>query len=128
MPEASPSSNILPQADAASDNAQSAGAVCTLPAGEQPVRVEGELSIRNADEVHHSLLAATASITEVVLDLSSVEECDAAGLQLLCAVRRSAAQRGQRFAITGASQAVQSAAEVLGLRLMELPGGTDCGI
>jgi anti-anti-sigma regulatory factor len=73
------------------------------------LRISGNLDIDEADSLREALLAA--DLRE--LDLSEVEACDAAGLQVLLAAA------GKSFQITAISNAVTQMAVVLGVSLEE---------
>jgi anti-anti-sigma factor len=82
----------------------------------------GELTIRNAEEVRRLMSGALDAGAGLVLDVTDIQACDTAGLQLICSLRKSAAERGQRFRISGASAAVEECAAALGLSMAELNG------
>jgi anti-anti-sigma regulatory factor len=76
-----------------------------------------ELTIAGADALKAALLDALARGEPVELDGRAVQEVDAAGLQVLCAARRSAAARGVPLAFQrdGRSPALVQAVELAGL-------------
>jgi anti-anti-sigma factor len=80
------------------------------------VQVRGELHISEAEELRSALLDELAA-SAVVLELSGVDTCDAASLQLLCSLRKSAERDSKRLHITTPSAAVLEASAVLGLSL-----------
>lgn len=82
-----------------------------------PIVIDGELNIYTASEWRDRLSSETAGRPEIALDLSAVEEIDAAGLQLLIATRRQAANDGCDFRIAAVSPAVR-----LVLEFSRLPG------
>lgn len=90
-----------------------------------PLRITGEQTISTTDELHKSLAEYLDRGLDVVVDLSEVDECDTAALQLIYALRQSAMQRKQHFHITALSPAITEAATALGLRMEELT--TVCG-
>ena len=90
-----------------------------------PLKITGEQTIATADELHKALAEYLDRGLAVVVDLSEVEECDAAALQLIYALRQSAVQRKQRFHITAVSPAITETAAALGLRIEALTTG--CG-
>ena len=53
------------------------------------LKIEGSLSIYEANELRNELLASLESGTSLRVELSQVMDCDAAGLQLLVATRKS---------------------------------------
>ena len=85
-----------------------------------PLKITGEQTIRTANEMRVALARHLDRGLDVVLDLSEVDECDTAALQLIFALHRSAAQRKQRFHITAVSPAIAETAAALGLRIEDL--------
>jgi anti-sigma B factor antagonist len=61
-------------------------------------RLEGEIDMSNAEELHDALTALTPnSAIALVLDLSAVEYLDSAGIQLLYRLREGLSRRGQEL-------------------------------
>jgi anti-anti-sigma factor len=85
-----------------------------------PLKITGEQTIRTADELHKVLAEHLDRCVDVDVDLSEVDACDAAALQLIYALRQSAVQRKQRFHITAVSPAVTETAAALGLHIEAL--------
>ena len=74
-----------------------------------PFRIDGEFTIYRAAELAEGLkaaLAATPAGHALEIDLSEVTEMDSAGVQLLLAARRGAAQGGRSLRLCGRSPAV----------------------
>ncbi|WP_321478221.1 STAS domain-containing protein [uncultured Paludibaculum sp.] len=88
-----------------------------------PLKIMGEQTIRTADEMHKAFAEYLDRGIAVVVDLSEVDECDAAALQLIYALRQSAIQRGQRFRIAALSPAITDTAAALGLHIETLMTG-----
>ncbi|MDG0024790.1 STAS domain-containing protein [Trinickia sp. Y13] len=78
------------------------------------VQIELALTIYHAAELKEAMLDALERGPCVRFDLSAVPEIDCAGVQLLVATRRSAADRGQTCAFVGASDPVQATLALLG--------------
>ncbi len=76
-----------------------------------------ELTLTGAAALKTALLEALAGAPRVELDARAVAEVDAAGLQVLCAARRSAVARGLGlgFQPGGRSPALVRAIELAGL-------------
>lgn len=68
--------------------------------------VEGPLCVYTAQENKRQWLEALAGADALALDLSRVEECDSAGLQLLLLAKRESRRLGKAFAVTACSEAV----------------------
>ena len=84
---------------------------------DRSLKLSGELTIRRADELHRLFVEAAGQEGGLVLDLSGVEQCDAAGLQLICALRKTLAGRGSSLRVSAIPAAVQLTATALGMPL-----------
>ena len=93
-----------------------------ITASKEPntLRLAGELDLYSVETACEALLDHLARQPGLELDLSGVEACDTAGLQLLLAVRRSAAAASKSFAIHTPSPAIEQCGELLGLSLESL--------
>jgi anti-sigma B factor antagonist len=77
--------------------------------------LDGAMTIHRAAELHAQMRTQLdAGVSR--LDLAAVTECDAAGLQLLLALRRSLEASGQRLQIDASSSAVHEALTRCGLQ------------
>lgn len=76
-----------------------------------------QLTIAGAEELKAALMAALAAGEPVELDGRAVQEVDVAGLQVLCAARRSATAHGLvlAFAPGARSEALDQAIALAGL-------------
>jgi anti-anti-sigma factor len=88
------------------------------------LRLAGDLDIYNVETARQSLLDFMAGRPGVELDLSGVESCDTAGLQLLLAAHRSAATSGKTFSIQAPVAAIEQCGQSLGLGPESLPPHT----
>jgi anti-anti-sigma regulatory factor len=81
------------------------------------VKLPAELTIARAAQVKAALLDAFDQGGDVALDASAVTDVDGAGLQVLCAARKTSLARKQRLAIVagGRSAAFARAVETAGL-------------
>jgi len=61
------------------------------------VTITGSFDLTQIEEAHTRLQNALASHRQVLLDLSAVDGIDLAGLQLVCAVHRTAQEAGVGF-------------------------------
>ena len=68
-----------------------------------------------AEETRRAILEHLLANRELVIDLSAVEACDTAGLQLLCSAAASAAQAGKPFRLDNIPGAVLERWNGLGL-------------
>lgn len=80
-------------------------------------KVQGELRIQEMQELREAILHAQVHAKRRMLDLSEVHTCDAAGLQLLHALRRDALAAGVLLDIPVWPTAVQECAKILGIDL-----------
>lgn len=63
------------------------------------LRLSGRLDIYATDAARTELVDHFSVLKSAHLDLTALEGCDAAGMQLLCAARRSAVQGGKPFGV-----------------------------
>ena len=74
--------------------------------GNQKVAISGALTIYQAAAAKQKLLEALDGAAALEVDLTTVDEMDTAGLQLLVLLKREAASRGTEMLVTGRSSAV----------------------
>ena len=70
------------------------------------IGMAGEMTIYTAAQTKDALLLAMADCNEIEMDLGSVREIDAAGLQLLALAKREAADKNKPLHFVAHSQAV----------------------
>ena len=86
------------------------------------VKAGTDLTIYTAADNAAHLRQALQAGTDVVLDLSSVEEIDTAGLQLLIQFRRDIIQAGREVRFLSPSPAIQDIVQLLNLHVFfDLP-------
>jgi anti-anti-sigma factor len=73
------------------------------------------LDIAGSGELREIFSRSVQEQAGIIIDLSAVESCDLAGLQLLCAARKTAVQSGKSFRVIQPSAAVLETASALGL-------------
>lgn len=81
----------------------------------QILPISDSLTIYSVADLRGKLLQALAVNRELVLDMESVHEIDAAGLQLLVALKHQAQQDGCEVNLTGHSAELRQALELFGL-------------
>lgn len=79
------------------------------------LRLAGGLGICETEQLHRTLVEALNKASSLTLDLSEVETCDTAALQLLYSARITAERSGKSIKIQGASQPVLATCETLGV-------------
>lgn len=84
------------------------------------LKIAGEQTIRTVGDLHKVLTEYLGRGTAVAVDLSEVDACDAAALQLIYAFRRSVAQEKRIFRIVAVSPAIGQTAAALGLDMEPL--------
>ena len=85
-------------------------------AGPIVITLGGELTLHNARALRDELLAACAGYrTHVVLDVTTLRSCDAAGLNTLLAAHQHAARAGGSMTLVGHRQSVAKALRVTDL-------------
>ena len=78
-------------------------------------RIDGELTVYRVGELKQQLLPALLDAVELEIDLAGVTEIDTAGVQLLIAMKRSAAATDRQLRLHGHSAPVLDALNLLGL-------------
>jgi anti-anti-sigma factor len=79
------------------------------------VHVAGELSLYTAHDLRDALATALARESALSVDLSGIETCDTAAIQVLCSAVMTAASAGKEIGITGAPAAVVDVSQSLGV-------------
>lgn len=79
------------------------------------IRFAGGLDLYSVESARAELLACIAGRPALALDLSGVSVCDAAGWQLLIALRQSAVAAGKSFSIQAGSPAIEECRNLLGI-------------
>ena len=88
------------------------------------LKIGGNLSIETTEELRAALLDLLAAASDISVDLSGVEACDTAALQVLCYSGKTAVGRGKKLGFLGMPDAVVQTALELGLPA----GGADRGV
>ena len=90
----------------------------TVAGGALQVAVQDELTIYTAQTLKETFLnLCNASVSELVIDLSSVTELDSAGLQLLLWLKAESKKRAFDLRLIGHSQAIMEVFELLKLSM-----------
>lgn len=79
------------------------------------VAVEGELTIYQVSGYHKDFLNKCSSAETIAIDLSNVEELDAAGVQLLLSLEKQQHNKGGSLSLAGQNQQIVETMEVLNL-------------
>lgn len=90
--------------------------------------IAGSLDISHGDELREALRVHVQAHPSPSLDLSGVEACDAAILQLLWSAHRTATHEEKRLAVTAWSGAVRQAGAAVGVSFEELEAENVHGI
>ncbi len=91
--------------------------------GRNRVRIVGALSIWEAAATWSNLYSLLSAPGPVEIDLSAVESCDGAGVQILCQLHKMLAQRPDQGQVTGISDGLSQAMRLAGLNADGLPAG-----
>jgi anti-anti-sigma regulatory factor len=83
--------------------------------------IAGDVGINAVEQLHNVLRDFVSRDPRPTVDLSGVEACDTAALQLLTSGRKTAERAGKPFNYTGISIAILDASAVLGLSLTDRP-------
>jgi anti-anti-sigma factor len=87
----------------------------TIQKDTQTVRLAGDLDIYTVESARDALAAMLSDGHGLDLEVSGVGNCDAAGMQLLLAARRSALAADRTFFIHTPATAIEKCGELLGL-------------
>jgi len=79
------------------------------------IKIEGDLVIASVAEAKPEIVAALAGARDIRLDLSAIDDCDTAGVQLLLMARASARLQGKRLATIARSASFAEAVERIGI-------------
>jgi anti-anti-sigma factor len=94
------------------------------------LKVSGTLDIEAANPLREAIIDSFRNQSDIAADLSEVDQCDAAALQVLLASRQYAVSTGKAFSIIMPSVAITAMAAALGLSIGatgEARGHTDAG-
>ena len=91
------------------------------------LKIDGALTIGSAGQLMELLARSLRQNADVTADFAEVEECDTAGLQLICAWNRTAAARGRRIRVAALSPAIEKTAAALGVTLGDWGGSAGGG-
>ncbi len=72
--------------------------------GTARLAIEGEVTIACAVHFKEKLIEALNGHDQLVIDCSALQNLDLAGMQLLCAAHRAAANRSKSVVLTGSEQ------------------------
>lgn len=92
----------------------------TEPGQDTTWRLEGALTIYTVETLRTQMIERLSKPGGLNLDLSAVDSCDCAGLQLLCSARKHPLAPGASFQVDNFSPAIVTAAEGIGLDLSPL--------
>ncbi len=85
--------------------------------GKAIVKIKGAMSVEEAAELGRALLEGITENSGLEIDLSEVDDCDTAGIQLLCSTGKTARESKKDFSITACSDQVKDVADRIGLNL-----------
>ncbi len=81
------------------------------------ITISGKLTIETAAELQTTFLKSIDNIKDIKLDISTVQEIDIAGMQVICSACRTYLDAKRQFNFTGCmAQAVKSAISAVGLQ------------
>jgi ABC-type transporter Mla MlaB component len=83
--------------------------------GRNRIRICGALSIWEAAATWREVFALLGAAVPLEIDMTAVENCDGAGIQILCQIQKALAARTDQSRITGLSDGLREAMRVAGL-------------
>jgi len=84
------------------------------------VKVQGDLHISEVEDLRQALLTELSLGAALELDLSAVDRCDTASLQMLCSLKESATKEGKSLRLSSPSVSMQELCQTLGFPWLEL--------
>lgn len=84
------------------------------------LKLEGPLNINSVEGLQEVMARYAGQTSDLQLDLSGIDACDAAGLQLLCSLRSSAAACGKPLRIVAVSEPFTALTQALGVSIESL--------
>ncbi len=75
------------------------------------IEIDTSLSIFNAATIHKKITEAYRKYDSIEIDLKEITDCDTAGIQLLCSLKKSCLDAGKEITLTNPSNAVTDALE-----------------
>ena len=81
------------------------------------LRLCRSLSIYEADELRNSLISSLEDNDILELDIRDINDCDTAGLQVLCSAKLTASEMGKKLIIVGESDAFADTMNRAGMTL-----------
>jgi anti-anti-sigma factor len=81
------------------------------------VRLSTELNLYTVADLRDTLIRVVTRETDPCIDLSRVEVCDTAGLQVLCSAKKTAVCAGKKLRIVNPSTAITDVGQSLGVSL-----------
>jgi anti-anti-sigma factor len=79
------------------------------------LRLDSSLTIYRADELKRKLMNLLKDCDLLELDIRDVNECDAAGLQLLCSAKKTVVEAGKKLIIAGSSKTIDDVMDRTGI-------------
>ncbi len=86
------------------------------------LKVNGKMTVLKASALRDKLVECFDGYNGLTLDLQDVEECDAAGIQLICSIHKTAEIMEKPFSVANASKAVVESVVRAGLNPEKLLG------
>jgi anti-anti-sigma factor len=92
------------------------------------LKITGDIGINVVEQLQNVLREFVRRESAPIFDLSEIETCDTAALQLLSSARKTAVHEGKQLDFVGLSNAILDASAVLGLALMDGPANAMRGV
>lgn len=83
--------------------------------GDTVCRMTGALTIWEAADTWQQIKPLLSKVASVTLDMARVDECDGAGIQILCQARQVISKQGGTLHIEAISEAVFAALQMAGM-------------
>lgn len=83
----------------------------------EPLKIAGDLQLYSGMELRDALSDLVGNKPAPIVDLSEVESCDLAGMQILCAAIKTAESAGKQLTFSAISPSVVQCCRSIGLSL-----------
>lgn len=80
------------------------------------IKIDGSMSIYDVAGIHKKILTSFTENTTVNIDLSEVNSCDVAGIQLLLSAIKTGKESGNRIILSDISETIQQTARLVGVQ------------
>jgi anti-anti-sigma regulatory factor len=78
-------------------------------------KLSGDLTIWNAADIWQQIYPLLTSDTFLIIDMQEVGDCDGAGIQIVCQIKKAIEEHKKKISFSGISEPIITAAKQAGL-------------